>query len=76
MKLPIIRKRHLAIAAGIGLLTAGSAVAYWRHSQRAWCVQFASNSGQEVTYSRGCLSPHRYKQWPLTVSVPTPSHRL
>lgn len=57
------------IAAGIGLLAIGSGFAYWHLSQRQWCVQFTSRGGQEVTYSRGCMNPQRYKKWVITAST-------
>ncbi|WP_421657798.1 hypothetical protein [Leptothermofonsia sp. ETS-13] len=66
MKSLNLTKKLIAIAAGISLLTAGTAFAYWQHLQRQWCVQFTSTGGQEVTYSRGCYSPKRYKKWTVT----------
>jgi len=64
------RKILVAIAAGFGVLAVGSGVAYWHYSQRQWCVQFTSGGGQEVTYSRGCLTPQqRYKKWTLTAGA-------
>ncbi len=66
MKTLNLRRKLLAIATGIGILMAGSGYAYWRYSQRQWCVQFTSSGNQEVTYSRGCSSPERYKKWSVT----------
>lgn len=63
-----LRKPIVWIAAGIGLLGIGSGFAYWQ-SQRQWCVQFTSGGGQEVTYSRGCINPQRYKKWVITASA-------
>ncbi|QZZ19367.1 hypothetical protein J5X98_18530 [Leptothermofonsia sichuanensis E412] len=60
------RKVLIAIATSIGLLASGSALVYWQHLQRQWCVQFTSSNRQEVRYSRGCYSPKRYKQWTIT----------
>jgi len=64
--MPDLRKKLFVIAAGLGLLAAGSAVGYWQYRQHEWCVQFTSSGGQEVTYSRGCLNRQRYKKWTLT----------
>jgi hypothetical protein len=63
------RKGLIAIAVGVNLLAAGIAFAYWQYLQRQWCVQFASSGGQEVTYSRGCYNPERYKKWTMTAST-------
>jgi hypothetical protein len=63
------KKRLIAIAIGLNLLAAGTAFAYWQYLQRQWCVQFASSGGQEVTYSRGCYNPERYKKWSVTASA-------
>ncbi len=66
MKMAKISKKLVVVAAGLGVLATGSAIAYWQYSQREWCVQFTSSGGQEVTYSRGCLNRQRYKKWTLT----------
>jgi hypothetical protein len=66
MKSLNLTKKLIAIAAGISLVAAGTAFVYWQHLQRQWCVQFTSSGGQEVTYSRGCYSPKRYKKWTVT----------
>ncbi|PSB28143.1 hypothetical protein [Stenomitos frigidus] len=66
MKTPNLKKKLILVAVGAGVLAAGTAVGYWQHSQREWCVQFTSGGGQEVTYSRGCLNRQRYKKWTLT----------
>jgi hypothetical protein len=66
MKTPNLKKKWLLFVVGAGVLAAGTAVGYWQHSQREWCVQFTSGGGQEVTYSRGCLNRQRYKKWTLT----------
>jgi hypothetical protein len=62
-----------AIASGIGCVVAASAVAYWHSIQRNWCVQFTAVGGQEITYSRGCHNPKRYKQWAVTAKALIPS---
>jgi hypothetical protein len=64
-----INKKVIAVATGIGLVAAGVAFAYWQNVQQQWCVRFTSSGGQEVTYSRGCYSPQRYKKWVITASA-------
>ncbi len=61
----------MAIAAGASLLAAGAAFTYWHYLQRQWCVQFTSSGGQEVTYSRGCYNPERYKKWTTNALAPS-----
>ncbi|XGV95096.1 MAG: hypothetical protein ACAF41_20405 [Leptolyngbya sp. BL-A-14] len=61
-----VKKKLVLVAAGVSVLAAGTAVGYWWHSQREWCVQFTAAGGQEVTYSRGCMNHQRYKKWTLT----------
>lgn len=61
--------KPIVTVAGIGLLIAGGTAAYWRFHQNQWCVRFTSSGGQEVTYSRGCINPQRYKRWVTTASV-------
>ncbi|XHX76145.1 MAG: hypothetical protein RBJ76_17030 [Stenomitos frigidus ULC029] len=63
-----VKNKLILFATGLVVLAAGSAVGYWHHSQREWCVQFTAGGGQEVTYSRGCLNRQRYKKWTLTAS--------
>ena len=62
-------KKIIAIVAGAGLLAAGAAASYWQSTQQQWCVRFTSSGSQEVTYSRGCASPQRYKKWVITASA-------
>lgn len=64
---PIVK--IVAITSTLVILSVGGGLAYWLLNQRQWCVQAVSNGGQEVTYSRGCLSPHRYKRWVRTASI-------
>ncbi|UBF24494.1 hypothetical protein K9N68_22765 [Kovacikia minuta CCNUW1] len=64
-----MRKRLMAIAVGVGVLAAGAMFAYWYYLQQQWCVQFTANGGQEVTYSRGCYNPERYKKWTITATT-------
>jgi len=61
----------MAIAAGASLLAAGAAFTYWQYLQHQWCVQFTSSGGQEVTYSRGCYNPERYKKWTTNALAPS-----
>jgi hypothetical protein len=63
-----IKKPLLFTVAAIALLGCGTWLIYWRINQRQWCVQFASDTSQEVTYSRGCVSPGRprFKKWVIT----------
>lgn len=49
------------VSTGVGLAAIGAGVAYWQFAQSQWCVQFTSGGGQEVTFSRGCINPQRYK---------------
>jgi len=58
-----------AIAATVGAIAITSALLYWHAKQRQWCVQFTSSGGQEVTYSRGCGNPQRYKTWTVTADL-------
>jgi protein-S-isoprenylcysteine O-methyltransferase Ste14 len=64
-----LNKKVIAVVAGVGLVSAGAALAYWQSMQQQWCVRFTSSGGQEVTYSRGCYSPQRYKKWVITASA-------
>ncbi|MBD2021271.1 hypothetical protein H6F43_13910 [Leptolyngbya sp. FACHB-36] len=66
MKTLRMRVKPIAITAGIGLLTVGGAIAYWQISQPQGCVHLTSSGGQEVTFSRGCIYPQRYKKWAIT----------
>jgi hypothetical protein len=60
-------KKPIALAIGtFSLIGVGIGIAYWQSNQRQWCVQFASDTSQEVTYSRGCISPKRFKKWVTT----------
>jgi hypothetical protein len=68
LKTSNVKNKLLLFVTGLVVLAAGSAVGYWHHSQREWCVQFTPGGGQEVTYSRGCLNRQRYKKWTLTAS--------
>jgi hypothetical protein len=62
------------VAAGVGLVAIGTGVAYWQFSQSQRCVQFTSGGGQEVTFSRGCINPQRYKKWVITAQAAQPAH--
>jgi hypothetical protein len=57
------------ILGGVSLLTLGAALAYWQTDQQKWCLRFTSAGDQEVTYSRGCYNPRRYKQWVITAAA-------
>jgi hypothetical protein len=58
------RKTLTIAVGGAGLLAIGAAT-YW-HLQQGECTQVRASGGQEVTYSRGCLNPQRYRKWTVT----------
>jgi hypothetical protein len=59
------KRKTLAIAAGgVGLLAIG-ATTYWQLHQ-GQCTQVRASGSQEVTYSRGCINPQRYRKWTVT----------
>lgn len=65
MKRVKLQKRSIVLLiAGCSLAAAGG-IAYWKLSHPEGCVRFTAG-GQEVTYSRGCINPQRYKKWVIT----------
>ena len=59
------RKAIAIVLGGAGLLAIGGA-AFWQ-LRPGGCTQVrASGGGQEVTYSRGCINPQRYRKWTVT----------
>lgn len=60
-----LNRKVISIAlGGAGLLAIGAAT-YWQLRQGE-CTQVRANGGQEVTYSRGCINPQRYRKWTVT----------
>jgi ABC-type enterochelin transport system permease subunit len=65
MKNVKLSKRSIALlVSGCSMAIAGATI-YWQLSQPEACVRFTAG-GQEVTYSRGCINPQRYKRWVVT----------
>ena len=58
------RKTFAIAVGGAGLLAIGTAIC-WQLRQGE-CTQVRASGGQEVTYSRGCLNPQRYRKWTVT----------
>lgn len=57
----------LSLVGGAGLMAIGGH--YWQAQNYQWCVRFTSTGGQEVTFSRGCRNPQRYKQWVIMAAL-------
>ncbi len=55
----------LCLISGVGV---GGAIAYRALNVPQDCVRLNTTGGQEVTYSRGCLHPQKYKKWVITAS--------
>jgi len=62
------RRKTLAIwvLGSVACVGFGLGYLYFQMNRQQWCVRFASDTSQEVTYSRGCISPNRYKKWVIT----------
>ncbi|HEY9908245.1 MAG TPA: hypothetical protein V6D18_11655 [Thermosynechococcaceae cyanobacterium] len=58
----------IAVVGGVGLLAIGAAT-FWKLQQE--CTQVRASGGQEVTFSRGCINPQRYRRWTVTASLET-----
>jgi hypothetical protein len=68
--MPTVNTVHKSIAlvcliSGLGV---GGAIAYRSLNVSQDCVRLNTTGGQEVTYSRGCLHPQRYKKWVINAS--------
>lgn len=60
--------KPIALIGGITLLTIGAAIGYWFVFPQQSCTR-VTTGGQEVTYSRGCFKPQRYRKWVITAEA-------
>ncbi len=58
--------KSMALLIFLGGLALGGAIAYPLLNPQQDCVQVKTTGGLEVTYSRGCFHPQRYKKWLIT----------